>query len=596
MAKRIQSMLDMHLNNLIMKKKLFLLYFCCVMLPLVVTDTVIVGIIVKNEYDTKQERMKNDISSVEYTLNTAAEEAVSLSKNIYFNKYINNFLNTEFESPLDYYNQYQDLLRDSLFDSSLGTSNAIITMYADNLTLVNGGKFWKINSIENQEWYGEFMDSGQEMQIYFYYDDYRTTELTPLRKASFVRRLDRYKRDPYEKLLKIDLDYAGINQNLVMANYENDIYVCNRDRIVFSNKGNTSQQQNYERMGGIYQKRGAYMEKTGFYGQELEIYVIPQNSNFFKIILHYLPQIFLLIFINILMPYIFMQTLGRTFVDRLGILSRTFNYRNQGKLEEIKEIQGTDEIASLMRNYNIMAKETNHLIETVYKSRLKQQEMNIARQKAELLALHGQINPHFLFNILENIRMRSVLKHENETAEMIEKLSIMERQYVEWGTDMLTIREESRFVEAYLNLQKYRFGNRLSYSIDIEEACFEYRIPKLSLVTFAENSCVHGIEDKAAKCWIFVKVYKNRDKLFMEIEDTGSGMSETYLCYLREKMENANIEMLKEKGRVGVVNTCLRLKMLTEGIVRFTLESEVGVGTIVTISAPVKYFEEGTKC
>ncbi|MFQ7551188.1 MAG: hypothetical protein ACLRMZ_13785 [Blautia marasmi] len=68
-------------------------------------------------------------------------------------------------------------------------------MYADNLTLVNGGKFWKINSIENQEWYGEFMDSGQEMQIYFYYDDYRTTELTPLRKASFVRRLDRYKRD-----------------------------------------------------------------------------------------------------------------------------------------------------------------------------------------------------------------------------------------------------------------------------------------------------------------------------------------------------------------------------------------------------------------
>ncbi|MFQ7551189.1 MAG: sensor histidine kinase [Blautia marasmi] len=68
----------------------------------------------------------------------------------------------------------------------------------------------------------------------------------------------------------------------------------------------------------------------------------------------------------------------------------------------------------LMRNYNIMAKETNHLIETVYKSRLKQQEMNIARQKVELLALHGQINPHFLFNILENIRMRSVLKHENE--------------------------------------------------------------------------------------------------------------------------------------------------------------------------------------
>lgn len=134
--------------------------------------------------------------------------------------------------------------------------------------------------------------------------------------------------------------------------------------------------------------------------------------------------------------------LRRTFTDRLEILNKTLSYRNQGKLEEIQGIQGTDEIAFLMRNYNSMVQENNHLIETVYKSRLKQQEINIARQKAELLALHGQINPHFLFNVLENIRMRSVLKQEYETAEMIEQLSIMERQYVEWGTDLLTIQEE----------------------------------------------------------------------------------------------------------------------------------------------------------
>ena len=100
-----------------------------------------------------------------------------------------------------------------------------------------------------------------------------------------------------------------------------------------------------------------------------------------------------------------MNALRRNFVERIGFLSRIFNYSVEGRLEEIKSIHGTDEIASLMRNYNIMAQKTNSLIETVYKSRLKQQEMNIARQKAELLALHEQINPHFLFNILENIRM-----------------------------------------------------------------------------------------------------------------------------------------------------------------------------------------------
>ena len=272
-----------------------------------------------------------------------------------------------------------------------------------------------------------------------------------------------------------------------------------------------------------------------------------------------------------------------------------FNYSVEGRLEEIKNIHGTDEIASLMRNYNIMAQKTNSLIETVYKSRLKQQEMNIARQKAELLALHGQINPHFLFNVLESIRMRSVLKQEYETADMIEQLAVMERQYVEWGTDMVTIGEEKKFVEAYLRLQKYRFGDRLSYSIEIQEECAGYKIPKLSLVTFAENSCVHGIEDKAAKCWIFVKAYRQEEKLYLEVEDTGSGMPESYLCYLRERMENANIEMLREKGRVGVINACLRLKMQTDGNIHFSLESEKMVGTIVTISAPVKYFREGDK-
>ena len=316
---------------------------------------------------------------------------------------------------------------------------------------------------------------------------------------------------------------------------------------------------------------------------------MPKEDNIFQGMIKHGPAIILLIALNILIPYAMMRPLRRTFTDRLEILNKTLSYRNQGKMEEIQGIQGTDEIAFLMRNYNSMVKENNHLIETVYKSRLKQQEINIARQKAELLALHGQINPHFLFNVLENIRMRSILKQEYETAEMIEQLSVMERQYVEWGTDALTIQEESQFVESYLKLQKYRFGSRLSYSIEVEEECRDYKIPKLSLVTFVENACVHGIEDKAAPCWIFVKVYKKQEILYMEIEDTGSGISEEYLSVLRERMEHASIEMLKQKGRVGVINACLRLKMYTDGNVKFMLDSEEHVGTIVTIAVPVEF-------
>ena len=585
--KRIREKLDVYLNNLKIKRKIFLLYFYCVMLPLVLTDTVICGMFIHDEKEAREVRLKNMVKSVEYMMNSAADEAAALSENIYFNKYINEFLNKEFSSGLDYYNQYQELLKDSLFDSSLGTSNAIITMYTDNPTVVNGGRFWKMERIKGKSWYEEFLASGQEMQMYFYFEASGTTNLKLPRKASFVRKLDRYKRDPYQKLLKIDLDYTQINQNLIMANYEDRVYVCKDGKIIFSNSRKLNPQQDFEKIIGVNRKKGEYIESFHLFGQDLDIYAIPKKNHFFQGILQHWLTVVLLILFNILIPCVFMQALRRTFTERLEILNRTINYRGQGKLEEIQGIQGTDEIAFLMRNYNSMVQENNDLIETVYKSRLKQQEINIARQKAELLALHGQINPHFLFNVLENIRMRSVLKQEYETAEMIEQLSIMERQYVEWGTDLLPIQEERKFVEAYLKLQKYRFGNRLSYTIEVEEGCEDYKIPKLSLVTFVENACVHGIEDKAAQCWIFVRVSQKQEELYMEIEDTGSGMPEEYLSILKEKMEHASIEMLKQKGSVGMVNACLRLKMYTEGQVKFVLESEEHVGTIVTISIPL---------
>ena len=101
MIAEIRNKLDKYLNNLKIKKKLFLLYFYCVMLPLVLTDAVILGITIRDEYDAKQEMLRNAVSSVVYNLNSAVENAVTISKNIYFNKYINEFLNTEFASNLE---------------------------------------------------------------------------------------------------------------------------------------------------------------------------------------------------------------------------------------------------------------------------------------------------------------------------------------------------------------------------------------------------------------------------------------------------------------------------------------------------------------
>ena len=147
---------------------------------------------------------------------------------------------------------------------------------------------------------------------------------------------------------------------------------------------------------------------------------------------------------------------------------------------------------------------------------------------------------------------------------MVERLAMMERQYTDWSTDLVTVREEAGFAEAYLELQKYRFGKRLSYQIAVEESCANLHIPKLTILTFAENACVHGIENKAVQSWVFIRVYQKDGEAVLEIEDTGSGMSAECLGELQELIAHASIDSLRKNGRVGVINACLRLQMMTQ--------------------------------
>ena len=113
--------------------------------------------------------------------------------------------------------------------------------------------------------------------------------------------------------------------------------------------------------------------------------------------------------------------------------------------------------------------------------------------------------------------------------------------------------------------------------------CRELRLPKLTVVTFVENACVHGIESKTTPGWIFVRISRDEEELCIEVEDTGDGMDEQTVKILNEKLQNPSIEQLKDKSRVGMLNASLRIKMLTSGNYRISIESEQGVGTMIQL-------------
>lgn len=587
LTEKMDNFLQRWLEKLNLKKKMMVLYLGCVLVPLIFTDTFILIMIIRSGQSDLRHEMENVVSAVEYNLNKEVERAATLAKNIYLNRYINEFLTREYHSDLEYYNAYLAFMKDTLFESSLGSEQMKIIMYTDNPTIINGSEFQKLQKVKGQDWYCQFKEADQDVMLYCYYDTSAILEVNPSRKISLIRRLNLYQSDGCEKVLKIDLDYSSLIRNLVNMNYDFPVYVCSEDHVILSNRSDQGIQKPFE----IYslQKEANYASDFQIYGYQMTMYIQKGNSNIFYYIWINLPMVILLVFINIFLPWLLVRNINRSLTYRIWRLSEIFSSGcEEEELSMVEETAGNDEISVLMRNYNWMAARQNDLVQTVYKEKLKEQENDIARQNAELLALHSQINPHFLFNALESIRMHSFLKKEYETAHMVEMLAVMERQNVEWGNDDVTIREEVGFVQAYLELQKYRFGERLSYSIEVEDACRMYLIPKLSLVTFVENACVHGIETKAAPGWVFVRVYERKGKLCMEVEDTGAGMSQQCLEKMQRDVEELNIEKIREMEHIGVSNACLRLKMISRNTAEFCFESEQGAGSCVSVRIPAE--------
>lgn len=574
------------LDDYKLKKKLLILYICCVLIPLVATDSIVLYIVVHSERVENQHVMENDASAVQYSLSNIIEHASGTAKNIYMNEYVEEFLNTEYETAMDYVVAYYTFMKNSLFDSSIGLDNSQITIYADNETIVNGGEFARISSIRETEWYQYLQQSGQDFVLYFYYDDSKSPAVDAKRKLCFVRKMNFFGTGSCEKVVRVEMDYSNLVRVLNNMNYESRVYICQNGKILLSNDGYSNVGQDFLAFDK-YDEVG-YEKEISYYGTTWQLYILKGENSVMASIGENMPLILLLLLSNAVLPWILMSQINRSITMRMQELSRAFESVDKDRLMELPGARGKDEIGSLMQNYNRMVRRTNELIQTVYKERLREQEMDIARQNAELLALHSQINPHFLFNALESIRMHSILKQEYETADMVEKLAIMERQNVDWGNDTVEIKREIEFVEAYLGLQKYRFGERLSYELDIDDSCRELRIPKLTVVTFVENACVHGIESKTAPGWIFVRIFKETQILCIEVEDTGDGLDEEQLMAIRERMQEASIERLKEKGRVGMLNACLRLKMMTENKAQFVIESEKGVGTMVQIRIPLE--------
>ena len=572
-------------GRLKLSKKFLFMYIFGVILPLVITDAFLIRSVYETEVRNQYYYRENAIDVYSNYFENLLKNDAAMASAFDLNKTLNTFINTPYETPYQYYYAYSNTIENSFFTTLADYNRDRIVIYSNNNTMLNGNYFHPLSEAEDEVWYQQYSSSGVNECFYAYYDYEPVMKTFDQKRFISVRRMTSTKSF-VEKIVTIEHKNWRINEDLSDIGVDCAMVICCGDYVIYSNKYPNIDYQTLTQKAA----RSPYVtvKEYQMYGNTLTIYAFTENLTITKVMSGNIPITILLIVITLIIPILLMKLLERSITERITILGKAFGEGDNDIFQPIKEIKGTDEISALMHNYNRIVGINNELTNTIYKDKLKEQENDIARKNAELLALQSQINPHFLFNALESIRMHSILKGENETAEMVQRLAVMERQNVEWHEDAVTIQEEEEFIEAYLQLQSYRFGERISFDIDIEEDCKDILIPKLTLVTFVENACVHGIESKSAQGWIFVRVNKKEDNLIIEVEDTGDGMDEADANLLQRNMNEVTIDTIKKAKHVGILNACLRIKMMFKDQVKFAIESEKGIGMSVIITIPAE--------
>jgi two-component system sensor histidine kinase YesM len=248
-----------------------------------------------------------------------------------------------------------------------------------------------------------------------------------------------------------------------------------------------------------------------------------------------------------------------------------------GNFKEKVNLKYMDEIGLLGMEYNDMIDNINNLISKVYK-------LQISEREAELKALQAQINPHFLYNTLDSIYWKAQKSKEKDISEMIYALSKLFRLTLNRGNEFTEVQNEKDFIENYLILQKKRFQNKLEYKIEISDNILRYKIPKLILQPFVENSIIHGTEEDTDKSMLKICGYLEGEKIKFTIQDNGRGIEEEVLKNLLDNApdsKNSNMH----KG-YAIKNVKERLSLYYDGDYSLNIKSNINKGTMVEIVIP----------
>ncbi len=532
-----------HLN---FRDKMSLIYICCVLVPLVIISMVYYEIISSKLQYQQLADINHEVERAYYGLESIFDSAEVISDVLYYNDDLYELLDSSYTEmgkkmrtsmSIDHIVKSQ-LIRESVED---------ITIYTDNPSLYRSEcVVKKTDMVSDAQWLQTFEETGKSLATISYYSDtYKQYEI------SIIRRMDYIAMKHPDCLMKIDISVKNIVNTLKM-NSDKGICVFSNDKGVMVAAGKDDILDN----PNIYSHDGINV-KTASFPNGYSVSSVSVKPKMLSLFSGEVTVFLIIIVLLAVVALIIIHLVTGAFIKKLTRLTDCTVNMTKDIFEPVPDDgMGGEEIVHLTKGFNNAILRINTLINDIYRMKISQLEIENEKNEAQLRALSSQINPHFMFNTFDVMRMKNKRDGNTETAEIMKQLSDIFRKLITWDSDMITIQEELEFVNSYLIVQEYNNDSDFEVHTDFAPDAFNALIPKMTIQVIVENAFVHGIDKILDNKLIRLCVKKENDDIYITVSDNGPGFRQE----LADAINRGDAEF-KETKRIGIKNIISRLKL-----------------------------------
>jgi len=585
------------LDDMRLRNKFLMLYICCVFIPIILTNVIFYNVMSNNVREQRMDDIHISLQQVHNEFWMQIEAAVSVSYIFYTDNNLYTLLDEQYNNPADFVEAYDNYLRRMINSyTPVYTSVQNIKFYVNNPMVLHSGSIGYLSdNVKLKPWFLA-LDQRTSSEPVFVRSPREDSILSgkieePSDSFSILRVMDYYDSySTWDKVLKIELKTNSIASILSNLNVPGHTYLVDPQGIIqFTTDTDIDWISEKISINNLSKNNDLYtFQNESFDADPLKdwrLVALVPKSEILQEVQSSRHFVLWIAVVNIIVASIIIIIISRSITTRLGFILKYMKRVKKQHFDVITKRESRDEIGQLTSEFNRMSLQIGSLINDVYVADIKEKDMELEQRYAQLNALQSQINPHFLFNALETIRMRSIMKKEIETAKIIHNMAKLFRSSLTWRRDKVSLIEEVEFISCFLEIQHYRFADRLEYNINVDPSAEKCVVPKLIYLPFVENACIHGIEKVKQGGIVNITIEVLNDELHFRIDDNGAGMSDEQRMKIYSYLtENADLG-----ERIGVQNVLYRLKLIYGKQFHFEISSANGVGTSIHIILPAEY-------